>query len=431
MSTYRTLRTHEIGEAVGGPFGSKLGTKDYRDHGVPVIRGSNLAGGEKFSLQDLVFVSEEKADELAANLAVPGDIVITQRGTLGQVGLVPPMPYRRYVVSQSQMRVRPDPALADSDYLYYMFQSAPIVRRIKGRAIATGVPHINLDILRSLPIELPKLPVQRAVARVLSGLDAKIELNRRTNRTLEALAESLFRSWFVEFDPVVAKADAREPFGMEAATAALFPDAFVDSELGPIPEAWGVSTVGEEYDLTMGQSPPGTTYNEEGLGELFFQGRTDFGFRFPTPRVYCTEPKRFAEQDDTLVSVRAPVGDVNRVRDRCCIGRGLSAVCHSSGLPSYTYYSMRDLRRAFERFEAEGTIFGSMSKKKFSGLKVVSPDLKVLSAFDDLVRPLDERVRMLTEESETLAALRDLLLPKLVSGEIRIEEAEDMVEANA
>ena len=164
---------------------------------------------------------------------------------------------------------------------------------------------------------------------ILGTLDVKIELNRRMNETFEAMVRALFKSWFVDFDPVRAKSEGRDP-GLPKHIADLFPDRIVDSELGEISEGWHVGSVIDEFDLTMGQSPPGDTYNEAGEGLPFYQGRSDFSFRFPNRRVYCTAPTRFAKAGDTLISVRAPVGDINMASEECAIGR-VAAAIHKSG----------------------------------------------------------------------------------------------------
>jgi type I restriction enzyme S subunit len=140
------------------------------------------------------------------------------------------------------------------------------------------------------------------------------------------MARTLFKSWFVDFDPVRAKLDGRQPLGLAPSTAALFPDHFSQEADHVAPKGWRIGTVKDAFDLTMGQSPPGETYNEEGIGLPFYQGRTDFGFRFPTRRIFCTAPTRYAKPGDTLVSVRAPVGDINKADEECCIGRGVAAV---------------------------------------------------------------------------------------------------------
>lgn len=170
----------------------------------------------------------------------------------------------------------------------------------------------------------------------------------------------------------------------------------------------------------MGQSPPGTTYNEEGDGLPFFQGKTDFGFRFPKRRIYCSAPTRFADVGDTLVSVRAPVGNINMAVERCCVGRGVAAIRHKSGSRSFTYYAMESLKPAFDQFEAEGTVFGSINKKDFHAISVIAAPPSVIKEFEKAAYPLDQAIENNEQQSATLAALRDGLLPKLMSGEVRV-----------
>ena len=200
----------------------------------------------------------------------------------------------------------------------------------------------------------------------------------------------------------------------------LFPDSFVDSELGPIPEGWEVKALRDCFNLTMGQSPPGRTYNESGEGLPFFQGRTDFGFRYPEKRRFCAEPKRIAESDDTLVSVRAPVGDINMAWEKCCIGRGVAALRHKSGASSYTYHSAWAIQQQIQQYEHTGTVFGAINKRQFESLPLVEPPSEVLGAFQSLVAPLDDHIRSNTVESHNLASQRDALLPRLLSGTVRI-----------
>ena len=292
-------------------------------------------------------------------------------------------------------------------------------------AQATGstFPNVSADQLANL--EWPSLPEdeQRAIAYILGKLDDKIELNRRMSETLEEMARALFKSWFVDFDPVRAKAEGRDS-DLPQPLADLFPDSFGNSELGEIPRGWEVGCVDDEFDLTMGQSPPGKTYNEVGDGLPFYQGRADFGFRFPKCRVYCTAPTRYASAGDTLISVRAPVGDINMASEDCAIGRGVAAARHKSGSKSYTYQFMRGLDEVFGRFEAEGTVFGSIGKKDFHAIPSAIPPRVVVSAFERLCSAIDSRIETEERESRALAALRDILLPKLISGELRIKDAE-------
>ncbi|MGB5685826.1 MAG: restriction endonuclease subunit S [Candidatus Electrothrix sp.] len=232
-------------------------------------------------------------------------------------------------------------------------------------------------------------------------------------------------------EPLRKRAESRRTLGdkrkpLPADIAQHFPDCFVfNEEMGWVPERWKESTVGTEFNITMGQSPPGSTYNEHGEGIPFFQGRTDFEFRYPTNRIYCTAPKRFAAKGDSLVSVRAPVGDVNMAALDCCIGRGVSALRHKSGSQSFTYYSMLQLREYFNVYEGEGTVFGSINQKDFKSLPQMGVLFDLVSKFDTYVGKIDEKIELNTKNICSLTTLRDTLLPKLLSGQLRIPNAEN------
>ncbi|MFH1044152.1 MAG: restriction endonuclease subunit S [Pseudomonadota bacterium] len=321
-----------------------------------------------------------------------------------------------------------DRAVCEPRFLFYVlrFHRDDFIR------LASGGAQRNLSgkLIRRFALNVPPLPEQRTIAHILGTLDDKIELNRRMNETLEALARALFKSWFVDFDPVRAKAEGRD-HGLPKSIANIFPNSFEDSELGKIPKGWKPSRVGKHFSLTMGQSPPGSTYNESGDGLPFFQGRTDFGFRFPSRRVFCTAPTRLAKVGDTLVSVRAPVGYVNIAIEACAVGRGVAAVRHHSGSRSFTYHAMHNLGEHFGKFEGEGTVFGSINKADFERLPFVAPPKAVLDCFEHLASPIDDRVESNEVESRTLTALRDSLLPKLISGELRVKDVKRQVEAAA
>jgi type I restriction enzyme S subunit len=408
---------------VDGPFGSNLPASLYVPDGIPIIRGGNLSlGEERFNDDKFVFVSEITYKQLERSSCRPGDIVFTKKGTLGQTGIVPnDIGYDKFLISSNQMKLTVALDVADPLYVYYFVSSPESRDRIIRESTASGVPKTNLTYLRRFPIVIPPLPEQKAIARILGALDDKIELNRRMNHTLEEMARALFKSWFVDFEPITAKAEGRVPFGMNAETAALFPTEFEETGEGEIPKGWRMGTVGEAFDLIMGQSPPGETYNEIGEGISFYQGRTDFGNRYPTPRIYCTAPTRFANSGDTLVSVRAPVGDVNMANEKCSIGRGLASIRHKSGSRSFTYYSMLFMKEDFDVFEGEGTLFGSISGDGFRNIKVIIPSQEVVAEFERQAHSLDQSIENNESQIKTLATIRDALLPKLLSGELRVK----------
>jgi type I restriction enzyme S subunit len=397
---------------------------EFGERGMAFIRAADMSDGQ------VLFETAQKINEVAQNrvrkgIGKPRDILISHKGTIGRVARVPDACPPFVCSPQTTFwrvldRTRLDPA-----FLYILLRSPQFQSEFAVRSGETDMAgYVSLTSQRAFELSLPPLPEQQAIAAVLGALDDKIELNRRMNRTLEAMARALFRSWFVDFDPVHAKAEGRAPAHMDPATAARFPARFGENGL---PEGWTISTVGAEFDLIMGQSPPGSTYNDDGVGLPFFQGRTDFGFRYPENRKHCSAPTRIAEAEDTLVSVRAPVGDINRAWEKCCIGRGVAAVRRRRGEASYTYYAIQSLQEQLAAFEHTGTVFGSINKGQFEALATVAPAQKFISAFQVFGGALDARLRVNTAESRTLAALRDALLPKLMSGELRVRDAERAV----
>ena len=218
---------------VSGPFGSNIGKRFFVDVGVPVIRGNNLSlGMGRFKDDGFVYLTEEKASEFKNCEAHPGDLLFTAAGTIGQVGIIPPNGrFPKYIISNKQLRARLNSQKVDPIFAYYWFASPDMVAAIQSRNTGSTIPLINLSVIKSLPIPVPPLFEQQKIVAHLSLLDTRISLLRETNATLEGIAQALFKSWFIDFDPVRAKAEGREPEGMDEATAGLFPDAFEESEL--------------------------------------------------------------------------------------------------------------------------------------------------------------------------------------------------------
>ena len=427
ISEWKTARIEDIAEKVGmGPFGSSIKVETYVPFGVPVINGQHLSG---FTVNDSVgfnYITQNHAERLKNALVQRGDIVVTHRGSIGQIAYIPKnSKFKQYIISQSQFFIRIDKSKVIPEFLVAYFNTPEGQHKLLANRSQVGVPSISRPVtyLRTIEIPVPPLPEQRAIAHILGTLDDKIDLNRRMNETLEAMAQALFKSWFVDFDPVRAKMEGR-PTGLSKEIEDLFPDSFEDSELGEIPKGWKVSTIGECFRLTMGQSPPGETYNDNEEGLPFFQGSTDFDFRYPVNRKFCSAPTRVAISEDTLVSVRAPVGDINMAWEKCCIGRGVASIRHKSGKTSYTYYVAWNLQAKLQEYEHTGTVFGAINKKQLEIMKIIEPSEILIGRFESIVRPLDCRIRFNTYEFRTLAALRDTLLPNLLSGDIRVKEVE-------
>lgn len=292
----------------------------------------------------------------------------------------------------------------DTEFLYYLLSQDLFFAYVMSGANGSKMPRGDKQQIMKWEIEIPtEKEDQHRIASILSSLDRKIELNNKINADLEEMAQAIFKNWFVDFEP--------------------FKDGkFVDSELGMIPEGWKVGTLEDIAEITMGQSPAGNSLNENREGMIFYQGSSDFGFRFPSIRVFTTEPKRLAVANSVLFSVRAPVGDINVAKEECCIGRGVASIKSKYGHDSYLFYTMKSLHKLFDSFDGEGTVFGSINKKTLSAIQILLPSDGIVEQFNNIASSFDNRIRSLSEESSRLSLLRDTLLPRLMSGELEVPE---------
>ncbi|MBU4492024.1 MAG: restriction endonuclease subunit S, partial [Euryarchaeota archaeon] len=349
-------------------------------------------------------ITQKGVENSAAKILPKDTIVITSRGTVGKICLLPyPMSFNQtcygLVVKKG----------INPLYLFYKLKS--MRSQIDSLSYGTVFDTITKKTFDELKFSLPSENEQRAIASILGAFDDKIALNRQMNCTLEAIGQALFKHWFVELEFPNEEGKPYRSSGGE----------MVDSELGEVPAGWRVGTLKDICEISMGQSPPGETYNETGDGLPFYQGISDFGFRFPSRRVYCTSPTRFAEDGDVLLSVRAPIGSLNVAEERCAIGRGVAALRLKGKQSGYLYYLLRATQSGWNKFEAEGTVFGSVTKSDVHDFKVILLPETLYSWFGSLVEPLDKQIATNEKQSRTSAALRNALLPKLMSGEIRVK----------
>ena len=298
--------------------------------------------------------------------------------------------------------------LANPYYLYRYLSLLDLSNLDSG----TGVPSMTFDNYYGLKIFLPNIEKQTKIAQILQTLDKKITINRQINQNLEAMAKQLYDYWFVQFD---FPNEEGKPYKSSGGNMV-----WNEKLKRNIPIGWNNGTLIDIANITMGQSPDGTSYNEIGEGVLFYQGSTDFGMRFPSVRQYTTAPSRFAKKGDILMSVRAPVGAVNIANNDCCIGRGLSALNSKIGSTTHLYYILNDLRIAFDQRNAAGTTFGSITKEDLYNLPIVIPAKEVISAFDKICSPMFDRQMLLGEEIDTLIKQRDELLPLLLNGQVLV-----------
>ena len=226
------------------------------------------------------------------------------------------------------------------------------------------------------------------------------------------MAKQLYDYWFVQFDFPNEEGKPYKSSGGEMV--------WNDKLKREIPKGWDDGILIDIANITMGQSPDGSSYNEVGEGMLFYQGCMDFGMRFPSVRQYTTAPSRFANKGDILMSVRAPVGSINIANNDCCIGRGLSAINSKLGSIVHLYYILNDLRIAFDQRNAAGTTFGAITKEDLYSLPIIIPSYEVIRAFDKICSPVFDRQMILGEEIDTLIKQRDELLPLLMNGQVSV-----------
>lgn len=289
-----------------------------------------------------------------------------------------------------------------SRYLRYVIGSPQFTNYIKPIVTGVNIPHISGGQIKDYKFRLPPELVQDNIADIIEPYDNLIENNNRRIAILEDMAQSLYREWFVKF---------RFPGYQDCE--------FKESELGLIPEGWEVKALKEVCNLTMGQSPKSEFYNENGEGTPFFQGVRDYGFRFPTERVWCTKATRYAKQNDILFSVRAPVGRLNIAGFDLAIGRGLCSISHTKGYQSFLFQQLKSIFTS-EDMMGNGAIFNSVTKADIEGIKLTCPSEEMIVYTEGQLAPIFKKLDNLCSKNENLKQQRDLLLPKLISGNVTI-----------
>ncbi len=341
--------------------------------GLPFLQG-NRTFGLKYPYFD-TYCSEPK------KIANVGDILFSVRAPVGDINIA----NAEICIGRGLSAI--NAKNGNNDFLYFLlhYLKNEIINNESGSVFGS----INRTDLGNIKVLYPSIQEQKEIAEILSSLDDKIDLLHRQNKTLEELAQTLFRQWFIE--------EAKDE--------------------------WEVGKLPDEFDFTMGLSPKGETFNEDKIGTPMYQGNADFEFRFPKNRVYTTDPKRYAEKFDTLISVRAPVGAQNMAKEKCCIGRGVAAFKYKeeNSFYTYTYFKMKSLMDEIKQFNDSGTVFGSINKTDFQDMEITIPPAKLVVKYQNEVKPLDDKVIQNTFHIKTLENMRDTLLSKLMSGEVRIK----------
>jgi len=407
---------------VDGPFGSNLPASCYVESGIPVIRGSNLTlGTERFVADEFVYVSEETASRLERSLARPNDIVFTKKGTIGQTGLVPTdLPYEVYLISSNQMKLTVDESLADPIFVYYYVSSEASKNKIRKDSEFTGVPKTNTKYLREFPIYLPPLQKQHQIANILDSLDRKIENLRKQNETLEAIAQTLFKHWFVDFE--FPNEDGK-PYKSSGG-------AMERSELGEIPAGWHLGKLGEEVDTLGGGTPSTTTSEYWENGDIPWYSPTDLT-RSKTLFSLGSEKKitklglekssaRLFPKYSLLLTSRATLGEITINTQDACTNQGFITIIPNERFSVYFLYGWLLTQINLIKQLASGSTFPELSKSTFRNFSFLIPDSVLLTKYNHVIKPLFQKIENNIRQIQSLTKTRDVLLPKLMSGQIKV-----------
>ena len=461
---WNTYRIEDIADKITiGPFGSRMKSDTYVESGVPVIRGTNLTGSKKFS-GDWVFITEKLAKQLENCCVSNGDLVFPHRGSIGEVGLVDNQ-FPQYMMSSSLMKLRCNPNIADSEFIYYFFKSHQGRYELLKNASQVGTPGIGqpLTSLKNIEIKLPSLREQRKIVKILSDLDEKIHLNNQINQTLESIAQALFKSWFIDFDPVRAKIAAKqegkdpelaamcvisgkseaelrqmakEDFAELQATAALFPDELVESELGGVPKGWEISKISKIGKVITGKTPSSKIENSFAEKGTFFITPTDID-----TEVFVTNTNRYLSEYGEIAIKNSKVDEGSLCIT--CIGSQMgkvvitpksaftnqqinSILLFNSTLRNYIFLNLRQRRDEIFLIGSGGSTMPIINKSTFESLNLILPDLALIRKFDNFISPFFNNILSNSVENIELKNIRDALLPELLAGKINVSMLKDM-----
>jgi type I restriction enzyme S subunit len=407
--------------------------KNIRDEppGDILLTPGNFAIGGGFKGDKFKYYDGEVPEDYVLN---EGDLVVTmtdlskQADTLGYPALVPKTRGPRFLHNQRLGKVLiKHGAEVDKGFLFYLLRTAEYRQEVLASATGTTVKHTSPGRILAHKASIPPLAEQKAIAAVLGALDDKIELNQRMNATLEAMARALFQSWFVDFDPVRAKLDGRQPVGLDAATAALFPDHLEDSPLGHIPEGWSVGSIYEIASVVYGAPFASSHFNADKIGKPLARIR-DLSNESPDvfttevhPKGYLLKPGDIAVGMDGEFRAYLWAGAESWLNQRVCV---------FAPNPGFSTAFVRNTIIAplgqVEATETATTVI-HLGKNDIDRFKVIVPDAPVVEAFNEICQPWYDQIVEQKQQSRTLATLRDTLLPRLLAGNLSLDSLKSLL----
>lgn len=393
--------------------GVSYNIEDISEQGIRVIRGGNVQGNNIVLRDDDVYLPIAYCDH--NNTLKKNDIVVVaSTGSVEALGRTATVwEDMENVQIGAFLRILRPKQEKYAAYISAWLSGDFYLNYIRRVAKGTSINNIGRAHLKGFMIPMPPDDIINEISNIYIKLSRKIALNRKANEVLEKMAKQLYDYWFVQFD---FPDENGKPY--KSSGGKMVYNETVKRE---IPDGWEVGKLIDIANITMGQSPDGSSYNEDGEGVIFYQGSTDFGTRFPEIRQYTTAPTRYASKGDILMSVRAPVGAMNFANNDCCIGRGLCAMNSKIGSITHLYNTVCVFKERFEQASQVGTTFGSITKDELHSLPVVVPQNYVVKKFEELCNPIFDKQMVLGNESIRLTSLRDFLLPMLMNGQVTIK----------
>lgn len=383
MGEWRTCTLSDLGTVVGGATPSTKKPENYDGGTIAWITPKDLAGfSGRFISRGERNITEVGLRSCSTQLMPAHTVLFSSRAPIGYMAIA----QQEVCTNQGFKSVVPN---NNTDYMFLYYLLRYNKDKIEHLGSGTTFKEVSGSTMRGVEVRVPaSLEEQKQIASVLAVLDDKIEKNAEVNENLQEQAQAIYAKMFIQ----------------------------------NISDQWSGGVLSDVADITMGQSPKGDTYNEDGVGTVFFQGRGEFGFRFPTRRLFTTDPKRMAQSNDVLMSVRAPVGDLNVAYEPCCIGRGLGAIRSKDSHQSFVLYTVFSLREKLDMFNGEGTVFGSINREALNSMPIIIPTKEEMNRFEEIVAPMDAAIRNNYEEICRLETIRDSLLPRLMSGALDVSD---------
>ena len=440
-SEWRSLTLGELcfeqgGSIQTGPYGSQLHTSDYVDVGVPVVMPTNIGDGG-IATAGIARIGAGDVERLTQHKLLAGDIVFSRRGDVTKNALVRDFE-AGWLCGTGCLKVRLGRAVAaNPSFVSYSLRQPDIKDWLVRHAVGATMPNLNTGILSAVPLTLPPLQSQLEIATLLGALDNRIALLRETNATLEAIAQALFKSWFVDFDPVRAKMEGRAPEGMDEATAALFPDSFEESPLGSVPKTWNVRTIDDLCEvITNGGTPSRSneTFWTDGTMPWFKTGDFADGFllapaeRISEAAISKSSVKVLPANAILMAIYAAPtVGRLGILTEQATFNQACTGMVARATVGPWFLLLTLYFGRTWFNSRANGAAQQNISKAIVASYRAIAPSEPLLSRFHEIADSLYCSIRANSKHAQTLTTLRDTLLPRLISGQLRLPETEAVV----